>query len=163
MEGDWQQDDIHSFYCFNPGNCHLITIHDFKMAVLAYDHDFNMFTNIKLLHSDVNRLFRVMAYMLLFIRRLQKTDQSPSIVTTELFNRAEIQIAQSTLREEPHYESWKNQLEFFTGLLRCKGRLKNTYTTQFPLILPRNHLTILLVRQAHEVFHNGVKETPTQL
>ena len=44
---------------------------------------------------------------------------------------------------------------------------KNTglsYTTQFPLILPQNHLTILLVRQAHEkVFHNGVRETLTQL
>ena len=125
-------------------------------------------------YSEVDRLFRVTAYVLLFVRRLRKTDQSPSIVTAELFNRAEvlwIQIAQSTLREEPHYESWKNQLGFFTdneGLLRCKGRLKNAglpYTTQFPLILPQNHpLTILLVRQAHEkVFHNGVKETLTQL
>ena len=126
-------------------------------------------------YSDVNRLFRVTAYVLLFIRKLQKRDQdSPPTLTKELLNKAEtlwIQSVQSKLELEVKFKSWKAQLGLFTdemGLMRCRGRLKNAdlpYTTQFPLILPRDHtLMCLLIKQAHErVFHNGVKETLTQL
>ena len=50
------------------------------------------------------------------------------------------------------------------GLMRCKGRLgmvKLPFNTRFPiLITARNHVTRLIIEDAHEaVYHNGVKET----
>ena len=124
--------------------------------------------------SDVERLWRVTAYVLLFPESLQKTDSS-SRMSTQWLEKAErlwVKAAQADLRSDSKYEtSWKAQLGVFednNGLLRCRGRLKNSrlpYAVQFPLILPTNHyLTTLLIRQAHErVCHNGVKETLTQL
>ena len=82
-----------------------------------------------------------------------------------------VRSAQVLLEREAKYPMWKTQFNLFVdehGLLRCKGRLKNSvlpYPTHFPLLLPRSHrLTLLLTRRAHErVFHNGVKETLTEL
>lgn len=75
------------------------------------------------------------------------------------------------MKTDPNYGLWKGQLGIFIdteGLLRCRGRLQNTdlpFSTQFPLILPReSHFTMLIVRQAHEqVYHNGVKDTLAQV
>jgi hypothetical protein len=124
-------------------------------------------------YSEVEKLFRVTAYVMLFCERLKKT-VIPPVLTVEIINKAEIQwilAAQSTLKREANYKKWKEQLSLFEdelGLLRCRGRLKNAdipYTVRYPLLIPKKHsLTLLLVRQAHEkVFHNGVKETLTQL
>jgi len=93
-------------------------------------------------------------------------------ITTEWIEKAEI-LWMNAVQEELGSQSptWKTQLGCFIdgkGLLRCKGRLKNAplpYSTHFPLLIPRSHnISVLLIRRAHEqVFHNGVKETLTQL
>ena len=98
-------------------------------------------------------------------------EASPAV---EWLNRAErvwVRSAHVLLEREAKYLTWKTQFNLFVdehGLLRCKGRLKNSalpYPTRFPLLLPRSHrLTLLLTRRALErVFHNGVKETLTEL
>ena len=69
------------------------------------------------------------------------------------------------------FNSWKKQLRLFIdpeGVWRCGGRLSNAdvpYTTRHPILLPRDHpLTELLVLKAHaRVFHNGIKETLTEI
>lgn len=79
--------------------------------------------------------------------------------------------AESIIVADPRYQTWKNQFNLFldkNNLIRCGGRLKNAdlpYSTRYPLLLPRDHqLTLLLIRRAHErVFHNGVRETLTEL
>ena len=124
-------------------------------------------------YSDINKVFRLTAYVLLFVSKARKLDVQPAI-NRRLLNTAEtlwIKAVQSSILETPRYIMWKSQLGIFVddmGIARCRGRLKNAdipYATQFPVIMPREHpLTILIVKQAHEaVFHNGVKETLTQL
>ena len=65
----------------------------------------------------------------------------------------------------------KRKLQLFedsNGVWRCGGRLENAdipYNTKHPILLPGNHhYTTLLVRRSHErVFHNGTKETLTEI
>ena len=124
--------------------------------------------------SDVDKLFRVTGYVLLFTQNLRSPTNRPSqmCITTEWIEKAEI-LWMKAVQERLGSQSptWKAQLGCFIddkGLVRCKGRLKNAplpYSTRFPLLIPREHyLSVLLIRRAHEqVFHNGVKETLTQL
>ena len=65
----------------------------------------------------------------------------------------------------------KRQLNLFQdpqGRWHCEGRIHNAnlpYSTRFPVFLPNHHhFTRLVVLCAHErVFHNGVKETLTEI
>ena len=62
-------------------------------------------------------------------------------------------------------------MQLFTddrGIWRCGGRLTNAalpFETKHPIFLPeRGRFTELIIRRAHEkVFHNGVKDTLTEL
>ena len=114
------------------------------------------------------------ARVLQFAGKLMKSPSPLSTTMPALLHRVEspwVEAAQNTLKKDPRYGMWKGQLGFFTdkeGLLHCRGRLQNAdfpFSTQFPLILPRDsHFTVLLVRQAHvQVFHNWVKDTLTQI
>lgn len=124
--------------------------------------------------SNVGRLLRVTGWVLRFINRLRQRCFQPE---TEL-SASELKISenmwlrcvQKELKADPKFEQVKKSLGVFdsNGLLRCGGRLKHAdipFDTKHPILLPQKHtLTELLVRKAHvEVFHNGVKETLTQL
>ena len=121
--------------------------------------------------SDVNRLIRVLSYVLEFCSLVRKR-----IVSTSNKRKfAEIlliQQAQVTLKRHKNFAIWKKQFFLFeddSGVLRCQGRIGNAvnlpYSTKHPVILPGDHqLTTLYIRRAHErVLHNGVKETLAEL
>ena len=121
--------------------------------------------------SDIDHLLRVTAYVLLFIRRLRG---SSAVSLHELIGLSEtlwVIDAQQSLKESRHFKGWKTQLNLFldpSGVWRCGGRLHNaqiSYSAKFPILLPSNHhFTTLVIRKAHNrVFHNGVKETLTEL
>ena len=130
-------------------------------------------------YSSLCRLLRVTARVLRFVYVLkQRVRGNVDSVTTELepeeMNGAEalwIKEAQLCLVSDPKFEEWKRQFNLFldeSGVWRCGGRLANAaipYTTKHPILLSRDHpLTILITRRAHErVFHDGVKETLTEL
>ena len=69
------------------------------------------------------------------------------------------------------YTGWNKQLSLFIdpeGVWRCGGRLSNAnmpYTTRDPILLLRDHpLLEMLVLKVHtRVFHNGRKETLTEV
>ncbi len=69
------------------------------------------------------------------------------------------------------WETLKRQFSLFLdgdGIWRCGGRLSNAdipYEAEHPIILPKEHyLSTLIVRRAHKrVFHNGAKETLTEI
>ena len=110
------------------------------------------------------------AYVLLFVKKLKKSNpplsdlvcQAETLWTTE---------AQLSLKASRHFDHWKRQWSLFldhTGVWRCGGRLHNaqiSYATKFPAILPNDHhFTTLVIDRAHKrVFHNGVKETLTEI
>ena len=67
-----------------------------------------------------------------------------------------------------HLEHEFGLYEVENGILRCKGQIANAdlpYETRFPPLLPWNHhISMLLVRQAHERVHHGkVAATLAQL
>uniref|UniRef100_A0A1X7UEA9 DUF5641 domain-containing protein n=1 Tax=Amphimedon queenslandica TaxID=400682 RepID=A0A1X7UEA9_AMPQE len=82
-----------------------------------------------------------------------------------------IKEIQKDLVEDKNFGQWKGQLQLFKddrGIWRCGGRLTNAnlpFETKHPILLPgRGHFAELIIRRAHEkVFHNGVKDTLTEL
>ena len=70
-----------------------------------------------------------------------------------------IKKAQTELKEQKNYEQLSNSLRLMEeeGILRCKGRLKNSdleLSARYPIILPKDHrLTELLVRKSHSDVH----------
>ena len=80
-------------------------------------------------------------------------------------------VVQGSMRSDDKFEVLKRELNLFQdpqGMWRCKGRIYNAdvpYSTKFPILLPNHHhFTELVVLRAHErVFHNGVKETLTEV
>ena len=82
-----------------------------------------------------------------------------------------IMESQTLLLGERNFDIWKKQFELFLdkqGVWRCGGRIANAnipYSTKYPIFLHKDHpLTKLFVLSAHQrVFHNGVKETLTEL
>ena len=67
-----------------------------------------------------------------------------------------IKAAQVSLRRQTNYEQLVDRLQIVEeeGLLRCKGRLKNSdldLEGRQPMILPRDHpLTALIIKACHE-------------
>ena len=124
--------------------------------------------------SSAQRLFRVTAYVLLAAKGFKRKLRGTTSLTVPLLNKAEtlwVKDAQNHLMKYTRFDGWKKQLGLFLdpeGVWRYGGRLSNAdvpYTTKHPILLPRDHpLTELLVLKAHErVFHNGVKETLTEV
>lgn len=82
-----------------------------------------------------------------------------------------VKEAQSTFNDNMRFWQEKRQLQLFVdseGIWRCGGRLENAnipYHTKHPVLLPGNHpYTTLLIQRSHEcVFHNGTKETLTEI
>ena len=130
-------------------------------------------------YCSMQKLLGVTAYVLKFVNKLKsktcdQAQHSPSTLTAGEIATAEslwIKEAQSRLVEDSKFIHWKKQLELFcdpNGIWRCGGRISNadiSYSAKHPTMLPRHHpLTTLIVKNAHEkVFHNGVKETLTEV
>ena len=121
-------------------------------------------------YSNLNQLLRVSAYLLLFVQRVRGRD----VTFVDMIIKAEqwwACVAQGSMRSDDKFEVLKRQLNLFQdpqGMWRCKGRIHNAdlpYSTKFPILLPNyHHFTRLVVLRAHErVFHNGVKETLTEV
>ncbi len=131
-------------------------------------------------YSTLRRLLRTTAIVMKFVKllrrgRTESVDASPSTqVNAEDIQRAEtlwMKAAQASLVHEREFGVWETQFGLFRdddGVWRCGGRLANAnlpFTTKHPALLDRRHVfTTLVVKDAHErVFHNGTKETLTQV
>ena len=132
-------------------------------------------------YSSVHRLFRVTALIFKFIntrrRRIHPTDLTTDV--SESLTQNELDLAklcwikdcQSQLQNDKRFESWKRHLDLYldeSGVWRCGGRMSKSslsLAAQNPVLLNKDHLlTRLIVVQAHQrVYHDGVKETLTEL
>jgi len=127
--------------------------------------------------SNLGRLFKVTAYVLLFIRKLKAAiskDTSRDVHFSDDYRQARqmwLKDVQRTLVQNPKFLTWKREFDISEddqGLLRCGGRLENAQLpddTKKPIILESTHpVTTLIVRDCHKrVKHNGTKETLTEL
>lgn len=121
--------------------------------------------------SSAQRLFRVTAYVLLAVEKLRKKLRETITLTVPLLSKAEmlwVKEAQTHLMNCKQFNSWKKQFSLFIdaeGIWRCGGRLANAVVPYATRHLPRDNLLIeLLVLKAHErIFHNGIKETLTEV
>ena len=128
--------------------------------------------------SNLQKLLRVTAYVLKFIELLKSHSdcvQKPSLkLNVDDISKAEaywIKFAQVALEEDRRFSTWKQQFNLVLDenrIWRCKGRLANaniTDSAKYPILLDSSHhLTYLIVQRCHErVFHNGTKETLTEL
>lgn len=131
-------------------------------------------------YSSIHRLLRVTARVLSFVNILKervkhidplKTSTLPSVREISNAEMLWVKEVQLQLVKDFSFESWKKQFNLFldpTGVWRCGGRLSNAdipYSAKHPILLPKHHhLVALIVKRAHErVFHNGVKETLTEI
>ena len=134
-------------------------------------------------YSTLERLLRVTAYVLKFIRLIRKPQrrdsqqsllQSSTILCAEDMSAALgywLKMSQSTLHNEEQFPLWSKQFGLFkdsNGVWRCGGRLDNSEVppdAKHPVFLDKNHhLTSLIVRNCHaRVKHGGVKATLTEL
>ncbi|XP_028416058.1 uncharacterized protein LOC114539642 [Dendronephthya gigantea] len=124
-------------------------------------------------YGTAERLFRVTAWVLRFgfnARAKSKgMEKRCGELTVEELDEAEnrwIKQAQAELKEAKKYAQISNSLGLMEegGIIRCKGRLRNSeleYNTKHPIIIPKdNRLTELIVRKCHsEVHHCGVRAT----
>ena len=119
--------------------------------------------------SSMDKLCRVTSRLLLFLKILKRTCESP-VVTADVMAEAErmwVIELQSTLEEDPKFPSWKTQFGLFKDnnqIWRCGGRLQNasmSFSSKHPIFLLKGHpLTRLIVQSAHQrVQHNGARET----
>ncbi|XP_065054025.1 uncharacterized protein LOC135682870 [Rhopilema esculentum] len=126
-------------------------------------------------YSSLQRLLRVTAYILRFIKNLKSKLNQDSIETKQMLSLDEIEKArelwinevQSYIPQETDFEKSSNLLGLFyddKGIIRCKGRIENAdlpYETRFPILLPRkHHFTDLVIWESHIIVkHNGLRET----
>ena len=123
--------------------------------------------------SSLNKLLRVTALVLKFLRRLRKMTETHDISMEDMNEAKQLwyKEVQTKLEEREKSSSTWEQLAVFKdeqGVLRCKGRIQNSslsYSAKFPILLPRKqHFTKLVIVQAHgNVKHNGVRETLTEI
>ena len=123
-------------------------------------------------YSSLEKLCRVTEFVLRFIDSIKGGNIEHNLENYSL--RAEykwVVECQKVLVSNHKFKEWKHQFQLFEdprGIWRCGGRLHNanlSYETLHPILLPTtHHFTQLVVRRAHNrVFHNGIKETLTEL
>ncbi|XP_068670171.1 uncharacterized protein [Montipora foliosa] len=129
--------------------------------------------------SDLQRLLRVTALVLKFVRTmkssLKKDIPSPSeSAAQDIMVNAEtiwIKEVQKSLSKNPKFEIWRKRFGIFTdsqGIMRCNGRLSKADlppSIKYPILLDKDHhITSLIVQDSHKrVMHGGVKLTLTEL
>ena len=128
--------------------------------------------------STYGTIMRVTAYVLRFVRNIQRSFENLATtkvpLTAEEISSAEkswIRQLQVSIPKIKDYKRTKGSLSLFEddeNIIRCRGLIEASslpYDTKFPILLPSDHhITRLIIMQSHEdVFHNGVRETLTQL
>ena len=126
--------------------------------------------------SSSERLFRVTAWVLRFIRKMRTGKEGEDRQFGELSvhelveaERVWIKEAQAKLKTEEKYAQFSVSLRLKEeeGILRCQGRLKHSdseFDNRYPIILPKEHrLTELIVRKCQEEVHSGVRATLCRL
>ena len=128
--------------------------------------------------STYGTIMRVTAYVLRFVRNIQRSfenlPRTKVPLTAEEISSAEkswIRQLEGSIPKMKDYKKTKESLSLFEddeNIIRCRGRIEASplpYDTKFPILLPSDHhITRLIIMQSHEdVFHNGVRETLTQL
>ena len=117
-------------------------------------------------YSSYQRLLRVTAYVLKFVRLLRRSE---NVKMGSLVDEAEILWVKDIQQTSPvsaRLEKSKTQLGIFVddqGVSRCIGRLQSTdlsFSQRHPALLLPHHVTELIVHYCHDrVFHNGVVQT----
>jgi len=152
----------------------------FTLLVNTNDSSISCVIDISRL-SNLERLLRVAAYVLRFLKNLKTTslpDNEQLLIGSDIdakdMEEAEqywILDVQKSLQHNEKFESWKREFNLFTDrvvILRCRGRLSHAdlpYSAKHPILLDANHgFTTLVIRNCHKsVMHDGVKETLTEL
>ena len=121
----------------------------------------------------VHKLYRTTAYVLKFIKLMQRKSSSPELLAQDLCEAEQLWIkdCQLKLMSDKNFANWKSQFGLFEDsneIWRCGGRLQNAklpFSTVHPILLDRSHpLTKLIVVSAHgRIQHNGVKETLSEV
>lgn len=129
-------------------------------------------------YSNLQRLFRVTALVLQFVKllklRLQKNVEVQKELTSQDIAVAEtlwVKEIQTSLSKNPKFEICKQQFGIFTdehGIMRCMGRLSQAQlsaSAKYPILLDKSHyITSLFVRDSHKrVMRGDVKSTLTEL
>ena len=125
------------------------------------------FSSLDCLFSVTALVFKFCALLCNVVRTLPKDANWVNHSVEEIW----ILESQQSLTKEKKFKHWRKESDLFQddrGIWRCRGRIQNAgvpYSTKHPiLLLSSHHLTLLLVRKAHDrVLHNGVKETLTEL
>ena len=110
-----------------------------------------------LLKHPYNKMLRITAYIMQFIRRCQRNEiASDNFITVEEIETAEtvwIKRAQEQIEETKDCHLTKDEC----GVMRYNGRIPSYH----PIWLPRNHkLTELIIAANHKkVLHNGIAAT----
>ena len=122
--------------------------------------------------GTAERLFRVTAWILRFISNIKakvkkgkhcRSTSDLNVVELEEAERVWVKEAQAVLKRSERYGQMRNSLgiEEEEGILRCKGRLRNSdleFNAKYPIIIPKEHR--LIVQQCHrEIHHCGVRAT----
>ena len=129
--------------------------------------------------GTAERLFRVTAWILRFISNIKakvkkrkhcRSTSDLNVVELEEAERVWVKEAQAALKRSERYGQMRNSLgiEEEEGILRCKGRFRNSdleFNAKYPIIIPKEHrLTELIVQQCHkEIHHCGVRATLNRL
>lgn len=127
-------------------------------------------------YSNLGRLYRVTAYVYLFIKQSQKKEvslidmkrlaETKWIINQQMkHNRNLVPYLKGDVATRPI--NIAKQLDLFLddkGIMRCSGRFKYAnlcYRLKYPIFMPReSHLTTLIIRDRHRrVKHAGVKTT----
>ena len=124
----------------------------------------------------LDKLVRVTAWCRRFLYNCRRKveERKNGEIDAQEFQSSELLWVKSSQREmqtESGFEKRCQSLGVYSdenGYLRCRGRIGKAnvrFGTKFPILIPTNHyFTELMIRRAHErVYHNGVKETLTEI
>lgn len=125
----------------------------------------------------LSRLIRVTAWVIRFTKnaragRRENVKETGKLKPDELCEAETVWVktAQEVLKAQENYRQLVNRLQIVEedGVLRCKGRLKNSdleIEGRKPKILPKDHpLTALIIKSCHEqVHHLGLRATLAQV
>ena len=127
-------------------------------------------------YSDINRLFRVTAFVVRFVKNIFRKVRGENLKLFNHFDASKIYEAKTHwikanplfLLKSENYENLPKNLTLKFDeekIIRCYSHLENGNKKSHPIMLSRNHeLTKFIVLRCHKkVYHNGIKQTLNEL